>query len=788
MPSVGMRRSTRVFGTRVLRSGRRLWTEPHDSSKYMRPSHSENKWPEFLDNSANGGGDDGDRCKDTWLENESSALMDVTPDPKIEEREPESVMEVKSLDKMFGIVYRRKRKRAEFANASLTEDKKYGKKFVRKEWMKKCRSIESFGASVDFRDSVRRFQELAIVVNGSSCDCSYWITCFLTSVLSYMTRVRIGMRHLLAFVLSNPIFDAYFSRGVLFIQDSFTAKRPGMCIISGVRSRIPLFWVDFWAIPSFFVHIQTNMHLRSAHLACSLVAHSSDLYEKDEKVSVVADNYNESLFQIPSWRDHRDRIVVSSQISPERDTSYSDAVASSNYNSATKELSHLVVGLPKSALQSFTLRNSRSIQKRRSSPRHKRGRQPATFQAQQTSGALVSDVLRIKQDGIQVSGPAPSRVLRSSDKRTSNSNMTQDVCTGSCSANLLVTETDKCYRVEGATITLELSASSRWFLAVMKDGTKRYSLMAEKVMRPPGSNRFTHDIIWIAESGWKLEFQNKQDWLIFKEIYKECSDRNMQLSAASVIPVPGVQEVSSPVDTDHVPYVRPHSYITMKDDELIRALAKKTAIYDMDSDDDEWLAKLNDELYAGRELQEHVKPESFELIIDALEKGFHCNLDEHFDGQAAYESCMHLERREVIEAVRSYWIKKRKQKRSALARIFQLYQPRRTQVIPKSVLRKKRTFKRQASQVGRGKQRPFLQAIAAEREAMEQQKNAHKVQEAKAVADRSEELAILKRQRAQMLMENADLATYKATMALKIAEAAQISKAPGTVSSFFLVN
>lgn len=66
---------------------------------------------------------------------------------------------------------------------------------------------------------------------------------------------------------------------------------------------------------------------------------------------------------------------------------------------------------------------------------------------------------------------------------------------------------------------------------------------------------------------------------------------------------------------------------------------------------------------------------------------------------------------------------------------------------------------------------------------MEQQNNVHKLQEAKAAVGRYEGLAMLKRQRAQMLMENADLATYKAMMALRIAEAAQTAE---TASSFFL--
>ncbi|KAH0636161.1 hypothetical protein KY290_038145 [Solanum tuberosum] len=104
---------------------------------------------------------------------------------------------------------------------------------------------------------------------------------------------------------------------------------------------------------------------------------------------------------------------------------------------------------------------------------------------------------------------------------------------------------------------------------------------------------------------------------------------------------------------------------------------------------------------------------------------------------------------------------------------WQCYQPRRTQVIPKSIFRKKRSFKRQGSKAGRGKHRPFLPAVVAEKE---QQNAVLKVKEAKAAANKSEDLAVRMRQKAQQLMENADLATYKAMMALKIAEAAKIAK------------
>lgn len=49
----------------------------------------------------------------------------------------------------------------------------------------------------------------------------------------------------------------------------------------------------------------------------------------------------------------------------------------------------------------------------------------------------------------------------------------------------------------------------------------------------------------------------------------------------------------------------------------------------------------------------------------------------------------------------------------------------------------------------------------------------NKVERVKASANRSLDLAIAVRKRAQILMENADLATYRAAMAVKIFEAVQ---------------
>lgn len=69
---------------------------------------------------------------------------------------------------------------------------------------------------------------------------------------------------------------------------------------------------------------------------------------------------------------------------------------------------------------------------------------------------------------------------------------------------------------------------------------------------------------------------------------------------------------------------------------------------------------------------------------------------------------------------------------------------------------------------------------------MEEKNSMLKVKEANASANRSVELAVLKRKRAQFLMENADLATYRAVMALQISEAARVAESTDATTSYFL--
>ncbi|XP_055823188.1 uncharacterized protein LOC129891746 isoform X2 [Solanum dulcamara] len=774
MPSVGgMRRTTRIFGARVLRSGRRLSTP----GEVKRAKHGD-EWIGLLDNVGGGGGTDASRCKKNgWLKKDVSpkheaVQMDIDVDSKaMDEPETpeapvaETISLVSNIHRMWGIVYTRKRKRVDLKRHDsvvgevLTEVRRFGKHFARK---KKVRSANAKDS--DKSEDGQVSSDIVITSYGSS----YWVSCLLNCILMYLRRSTVSLQQIFGFINSKPLRDVYSLHGILLLQDQTPRKiKTGACVISGVRCSVPVFSLDFSTVPCCFIYLHSSLLLRFVPMSYALVMYPTVAVDE---VTVT-----------------NDKEIVSC-LTPVNNQSGLDVVASGVYDSKKIEVVNPTVGLPKLAARHLQPRNSRNIQKRRSSLRSMRDRH-SSFGTQNANGVLTSDRLRFRRDGLRFSSRTSHYELRSSRQKTSSPSvkelksalvgLTQNIDATSCSANILVIEPDKCYREEGAVIAMELSAAKQWILAVKIGGVRRFNLTTEKVMRPCSSNRVTHDIIWVGDSGWKLEFPDRQDWLIFKELYKGCSDRNVQPPVVSIIPVPGVREVSGYAESNPPDFARPVSYITVKDDELARALARSTANYDMDCDDEEWLRNFNDQPSLEND---HLSAESFELLIDTFEKGFYCNPDDYSDEKAAVSSCPNKEKKEIVEAVYSYWLKKRKQNRSSLIKIFQCYQPRRTQVIPKSVFRKKRSFKRQGSQAGRGKQRPFL----PEKDALQQQNAVLKVKEAKAAANKSEDLAVKMRHKAQQLMENADLATYKAMMALKIAEAAKIAKSTEAVAPFFL--
>lgn len=336
-----------------------------------------------------------------------------------------------------------------------------------------------------------------------------------------------------------------------------------------------------------------------------------------------------------------------------------------------------IVSSPGFKASKLTVRSS--IQKRRSSLRRMRARN--TF----SNGALMSDLISSRRNGIPFSSVVSKNKLRSSTRNgsaSSLSDMSSSVSdlmpkvesdSSQCSANVLIIEPDKCYR-EGAVVSLELSPSKEWLLVIKTKRSNKYSLKADKFMRPSSVNRFTRAVIWPGDDNWKLEFLNRQDWVVFKDLYKECCDRNVPASACRVIPVPGVREVSGYAGKPSVQFRRPDSYISIDGDEVSRALAKRIANYDMDLEDEEWLKKFNYEFFHGNGHLQHLSQDCFELMVDAFEKAYFCSPDDHSNdiSAAADHLCVDLGIKGVVEAVHAYWLKKKEQRRSPLLRVFQV--------------------------------------------------------------------------------------------------------------------
>lgn len=460
----------------------------------------------------------------------------------------------------------------------------------------------------------------------------------------------------------NQLHISYFP-----FQDSLSPSGSGICKFFQSRDSIPMFLVNFSAIPNCFMSI---------HFSIFIKHHSMPLDRVNNFIDEQVDSDDEDELSGV-------KTCLPSNTKPDNETP------------GGRILLHLplrTLKLDGRSTQSRHGLNARGIRKRRSSLKSRRARNPSLAALNKKNGALASVLVSAKKNGFPFSSVVSDRKVRRSERRkpardindistttATELALSQDIELTSCSVNLLITESDKCFREEGATVILEPSALGEWCLLVKKDGLTRYTHKVIEAMKPPVSSRFNHATVWAGDNGWRLEFLNQDAWLKFKDLYKECFNRNKQgisptaTAAVKIIPVPGVREVPYYEDISLGTFSRPNSYITMSGDEICRTLMKRTANYDMDCEDEEWLQRFNGERQLSEnEPRVHLKEESFELMIDAFERAFYHNPHEFSNEKPDANICMDLGRREEVEAVYSYWMKKRKHKRSALIRTLQV--------------------------------------------------------------------------------------------------------------------
>ncbi|KAJ0235176.1 Enhancer of polycomb-like protein [Hirschfeldia incana] len=731
MPSVGMRRTTRIFGVvkaadgaRVLRSGRRIW--PNNDEPKTKRAHDS-----VLDPDWNWKGKKEVSTTEKQQDDKKGGDFTVVKRRKVR---TEAVGDGKSVDTKFGIVYNRKRKR-------LSDDQSSG---------------VGGGSDLKFYRRRTRGPVMTLRVDWSCEDC--WLFTVFGLVMRYLRREHLSLRSLASFLLSQPVNDVFADHGVRLLEEALSFSSNGVCKFFGAMDRLPLLSVDFAAIPRCFMDMHLTLFLKEALRSFAFVKRS--IYLLDNPVVEESDSESELVSSPPCIR---------------RNNGVSVRASNAQYKGNL---------------------GFHSVQKRRRSLRRRRARN--------LSHSGHKSVSELSWKNRTVAATVSTRKLRSSSVLNNSSPGLNEISVIPkpltkeeldslvCSVNILVLDSDRCTREESFSATLEFVSSKEWFVVIKRDGLIRYRIKARKTMRPCSCNRFTHSIVWVGDNGWKLEFCERQDWLGFKEIYKECYERNVLEQNSRAIPIPGVREVCGYAD-DLPSFSMPVPYISVKEDEVSRAMARSTALYDMDLEDEEWLERQNEEMIGEEDEQRALQLEQdiFEFMIDGFEKYyFHNSADDLLEEKAAsVASLSYLGRQDVVEAVYDYWARKRKQRKAPLLRVFQVHQAKRTPLLFKPVFRKRRSFKRQGSQLhGKSKQQSLVSVKAAKLEAWEEQNVFLRVKEAKALADTSMEIAISKRRRAQVLAENADLAVYKAMVSRRIAQAMKVAESSGEVASSLFLN
>lgn len=192
----------------------------------------------------------------------------------------------------------------------------------------------------------------------------------------------------------------------------------------------------------------------------------------------------------------------------------------------------------------------------------------------------------------------------------------------SCAGNILIILEDKCWREYEARVFLQPADHNEWVLSVKVGGTEKYSYKANQLLQSGATNRFTYAMMWKGGKDWTFEFPDRSQWVLFKEMHNECYNRNLRAASAKIIPIPGVRLVDDFDDNvaEATPFSFHPNYYLQKETDVEMALNPSRVLYDMDSEDEQWIS--NNQMPSEDNATEEslLSEEFFENMMDMLEK------------------------------------------------------------------------------------------------------------------------------------------------------------------------
>ncbi|KAJ4818626.1 Enhancer of polycomb-like transcription factor protein [Rhynchospora pubera] len=233
-----------------------------------------------------------------------------------------------------------------------------------------------------------------------------------------------------------------------------------------------------------------------------------------------------------------------------------------------------------------------------------------------------------------------------------------------CHANVLVKTNNRGWRESGANVVLDYDEKEGARLSVQFSGETKFFYRANQVMHPGSTNRYTHAMMWRGGRDWSLEFTDRNQWFICKQMYEECLNQNRRAASVKNIPTPGVRLVKGENTVGfRPPFARGTRYIRHVESDVDAALDPSRVMYDMDSEDEEWVSGLNGEMELTEDL--------FEKVIDKCEKLAYMNECSQFTAEQIEELMGDVGPFEVVKKVATYWSVKRKNKGMPLIRHLQ---------------------------------------------------------------------------------------------------------------------
>ncbi|XP_047061650.1 uncharacterized protein LOC124668587 isoform X1 [Lolium rigidum] len=297
----------------------------------------------------------------------------------------------------------------------------------------------------------------------------------------------------------------------------------------------------------------------------------------------------------------------------------------------------------------------------------KKPRTPASY-----SVSPRSDELGLKHKGhfrkIQTHSAKTNGAKRFPDNTRSGESSPESL---TCVANILVTVGDRGWREYDTQIKIDTDGQSDRRICVRLAEGIKYAHKVCQALQPGATNRYTHAILWKGGPEWCLEFPDRSQWAIFKQMHGECYNHNIRAASVKNIPIPGVRMVEGHDDNGGILFVRPQDYLCHIGPDVEMALDESRVIYDMDSDDEEWISGWRKSQHSKNSTVSELTEDLFEKVMDKFEKFAHTHNCNELTIDQIKELDMDDVPLDIIEVIHDHWHDKRQKKGIPLVRHFQ---------------------------------------------------------------------------------------------------------------------